>query len=164
MGVDWTDIIWSSLQKNYGRKAAEAFYELFKRGELYVLFSSTGTPRVIRKRGPGGEDIDIAYYNPVSGVLTLSEQGAIQIFQYVEKKYKRIVVSGSDFCKYTRGSLLAPIVRYISNDVRPGDEVFIVDENDNLLGVGKSVISSVELTGIRRGEVAKVRRKVRCRE
>lgn len=158
----WADIIWSSSQKTYGKRVAEALAELWTRGELELVFSPTGSLRAIRRRAREGKGAELAYYNPVRGVLTLSMEGALTFFPLIDKGRKRIVVSREDFCRYTGGSLLAPIVRRISNDVRPGDEVFIVDEGDNLLGVGKSLISSIELMGMKRGEVAKVRRKVGC--
>jgi len=155
------EIVWSSALKTYGEKVARWIADNWRSNNLVIVQSGTGNPRVIRLR-VGNDIVDVAYYNPVTGVLTLADKGAQLIYPLVEKDYKRVVVSRKDFCEYTKGSVLAPIVMRVTSDVRPGDEVFVVDENDYLLGVGKSVVSWVDLQGLRRGEVVKLRRKIGC--
>lgn len=155
------EIVWSSALKTYGEKVARWIADNWISNNLIIVQSGTGNPRVIRLR-VGNDIVDVAYYNPVTGVLTLADKGAQLIYPLVEKDYKRVVVSRKDFCEYTKGSVLAPIVKRVTSDVRPGDEVFVVDENDYLLGVGKSVVSWVDLQGLKRGEVVKLRRKIGC--
>ena len=155
------EIVWSSVLKTYGEKVARWIADSWRSNNLIIVQSGTGNPRVIRLR-VGNDIVDVAYYNPVTGVLTLADKGAQLIYPLVEKDHKRVVVSRKDFCEYTKGSVLAPIVKRVTSDVRPGDEVFVVDENDYLLGVGKSVVSWVDLQGLRRGEVVKLRRKIGC--
>jgi predicted RNA-binding protein (TIGR00451 family) len=155
------EIVWGSALKTYGEKVARWIADNWRSNNLVIVQSGTGNPRVIRLR-VGNDIVDVAYYNPVTGVLTLADKGAQLIYTLIEKDYKRVVVSRKDFCEYTKGSVLAPIVKRVTSDVRPGDEVFVVDENDYLLGVGKSVVSWVDLQGLRRGEVVKLRRKIGC--
>lgn len=155
------EIIWSSALKTYGEKVARWIADNWMSNKLIIIQSSTGNPRIIKLR-VNDDILDIAYYNPVTGVLTLADKGASLVYPLIDKDFKRVVVSRKDFCEYTKGSVLAPIVKRITSDVRPGDEVFIVDENDYLLGVGKSVVSWADLPMLRRGEVVKLRRKIRC--
>lgn len=155
------EVIWSSLLKTYGAGAARKLAELWEGGRLLIARSSKGSPRVV-KAITDSEAFDLAYYNPVTGVLTLSERGALMIFPLLDRHHKRVYVSRRDFCERARGSVLAPIVRGITEDVRPGDEVFVVDEDDNLLGIGRSVVSWADLQSMSRGEVVRLRRKVGC--
>lgn len=155
------DVIWSSLLKIYGENVARTISELWKKNKIIITQSNTGSPKAI-KMIKDDDVFDFAYYNPITGVLTLSETGAIIVFSLIDRNFKRVIVSRKEFCEYTKGSVLAPIVKGMTTDIRPGDEVFIVDENDNLLGVGKSIISWRDFQGLRRGEVVKLRRKIGC--
>jgi len=157
------ETLWSSAFKTYGERFARALAELNLAGKLVITASSTQSPRVVGVV-EGSKLTELAYFNPVTGLLTLSEAGALFAFPLLDEGKKRVVVSEGEFCRHAKGSVLAPIVRGLTPDIRPGDEVFIVGEGGNLLGIGKSVIAYAEFEHMKRGEVARVRRKVGCPE
>lgn len=156
------EVLWASTLKQFGARAARAVYELIRAGELEVELSATGNPKVVRRVVGGREREDILYFNPLTGALTLSREGARMMFPLIEKNKKRIVVRRREFCEHVRGSLLAPVVVRVTSDVKAGDEVFVVDEQDELLAVAKALVSSEDLALMRRGEVARIRRRVGC--
>ncbi|HYA77187.1 MAG TPA: PUA domain-containing protein, partial [Verrucomicrobiae bacterium] len=55
------------------------------------------------------------------------------------------------------GDVFAVHVVKVDSEIRAGDEVIAVDEAGNVLGVGKAVLSSVEMTAFKSGEAVKVR-------
>ena len=145
--------LYSMLNFQFGKRAANLAVELSSR--LYVTRYSGGMPRTFFV-----DDKPFFYVNPKTGMITLSEHSASLVFESVDKNFKRIVVDRRLFLEYTRGSILAPAVKRVTSDVRYGDEVFIVDERDELLAIGKSLLGAHELKGLRRGEVARIRRKL----
>ncbi|MEM3606959.1 MAG: PUA domain-containing protein, partial [Candidatus Bathyarchaeia archaeon] len=46
----------------------------------------------------------------------------------------------------------------VDDALRPQDEVIVVDENDNLVAVGKAVLSGEEMKSFKHGVAIKVRR------
>lgn len=108
------------------------------------------------------DGVEAFYYNPRLGLLTLSEYGALLVYRVMPSGFKRVVVNGGEFFKHSRGDVLVPLVRWITPDVRYGDEVFVVDEEDLPLAVGKALLGAYEFkTGPRRGEVVRIRRRLR---
>jgi len=61
-----------------------------------------------------------------------------------------------------RGGVLAKDVVEVDPDLRPGDEVIIVGRDDVLLGVGRLRVPPPMLDGLFRGEVVRVRSKVKA--
>uniref|UniRef100_A0A7J3ZKI4 PUA domain-containing protein n=1 Tax=Fervidicoccus fontis TaxID=683846 RepID=A0A7J3ZKI4_9CREN len=145
--------LYSVLNYQFGRGAGALAVELSSR--LYVTRYSGGLPRVFFV-----DDKPFFYVNPKTGTITLSEYSARHVFENVDKSCKRIVVDRRVFLEHARGSVLAPAVKAVTGDVRRGDEVFIVDESDVLLAIGKSLLGARELKGLKRGEVARVRRRL----
>ncbi len=56
-----------------------------------------------------------------------------------------------------KGSLLAPGVLGCDPDIRPGDEVVIVNSRDRLIGVGRARLSCIAMKNVLRGEAVRVR-------
>lgn len=122
--------------------------------EVKCRLSKSGFPRVFLLNG-----FEAFYYNPKLGLLTLSKVGARLVFEAMPRGIRRVVVDELEFRKHVRGSVLLPIVRSITLDVRYGDEVFVVSEDDFPLAVGKALLGGYEFTTRpKRGEAVKIRR------
>ncbi|MGB9726370.1 MAG: PUA domain-containing protein [Fervidicoccaceae archaeon] len=143
--------IYGVLYYQFGRRAAEEVLKLA--GELKVKRYSSGIIREVLLSGK-----PILYHNPTTGLFTLSWVGAQVIFPLVPPERRRIFVKKDIFERYTKRVLLAPAVAGSSEDIRPGDEVFLVDESGSLLALGKALVSAAELKSIRKGKIAFVRR------
>ncbi|MCE4607061.1 MAG: hypothetical protein F7B59_07025 [Desulfurococcales archaeon] len=70
-----------------------------------------------------------------------------------EKKYRVISEKNIEL----KGSLLVPGVVDCDENIRPGDEVVIIDVDGRLLGVGKARISCVAMKTSLKGEAVRVR-------
>ncbi|MFX0123835.1 MAG: tRNA guanosine(15) transglycosylase TgtA [Candidatus Hodarchaeota archaeon] len=70
------------------------------------------------------------------------------------------VVAKSECIPYVSKNkdLLAKFVLNVDSEIRCGEEVFIVDENDSFLNFGKSVLSAPEMIAFNRGVAVHVRR------
>ena len=64
--------------------------------------------------------------------------------------------------KYIRKgrNVFAKHVKDADPEIRPGSEVIIVDEEDNLLAVGKAILNGKEMIAFKSGIAVKVRRGV----
>ena len=68
---------------------------------------------------------------------------------YVKRDYVEFVSKGNTlFCRH---------VLMADPDVRPGDEVLVVDQNGNLIAVGRSRLAGWEMVFYSRGEAVKIR-------
>ena len=99
---------------------------------------------------------------PNDGLFSLSIPAASMILQVASPPRLRVGVrEGASI----RGSVLAPDVVFMDPYLRPGDEVIVVSSgNDKLLGVGRVRIPPVMLEGLERGEVVRVRKRVKLGE
>lgn len=68
---------------------------------------------------------------------------------YVKEEYAEFIARG--------GTLFAKHVLMADPDVRPGDEVLVVDPTGTLLAVGRSRLSGWEMVYYNRGEAVKIR-------
>jgi len=96
---------------------------------------------------------------PTDGLLSPSIEAAERIRQASTPPRYRVVVDAGP--GELRGSVLVVHVVNIDPGLRPGDEVIIVDRDDRLVGVGRLRVPPVMIEGLSRGEVARVRSKVR---
>ncbi|MCE4599206.1 MAG: hypothetical protein F7C81_03305 [Desulfurococcales archaeon] len=93
---------------------------------------------------------------PNDGFFSISLRAAQIIISTSNKPKYRIIVKGD---RELKGSVLARDVVEVDPDLRPGDEVVIVDVNDNIIGVGRLRVSPIMLIGLEKGEIARVRKK-----
>lgn len=142
--------IFSVASYQFGEGLANLLKE--NAGRIFVTRYSTGRIRVVYI-----DEEEALYFNPRTGLFSLSYSFASKALSAVEGK--RIFAKREIFVNFSSKSLLAPAVLGSSDDVRAGDEVFIVDESGRLLAVGKSLLSSCEIGKIKRGEVAVIKRK-----
>jgi len=97
---------------------------------------------------------------PNDGLLSPSLKAGERIRQATEPPRFR-VVTRKDIGELRGGVLVKDVVE-IDPDLRPGDEVIIVGRDDVLLGVGRLRVPPPMLDGLFRGEVVRVRSKVKA--
>ncbi len=144
--------IYAILRYQFGVEAAD--HVLARKNEIYLTRYTTGKIRTVYLN-----KTPIAHMNPRTGYFTLSNKGAKILHAVTPKDTKRITVNKELFTKFSSSSLLAPAVIKATNDIRAGDEVFIVDEKDELLAIAKAILCAQEINTVKYGEVARIRRK-----
>ncbi|UCC94124.1 MAG: tRNA guanosine(15) transglycosylase TgtA [Thermoplasmata archaeon] len=92
------------------------------------------------------------------GLYTLKTAGARRLHGAWESPRLRVVVNedAAPFAREGR-SQFAQFVVEADPELRPGDEVLVVDEADSLLAVGRTHMNRKELLSFRRGVAVKVR-------
>ncbi len=95
---------------------------------------------------------------PNDGLFSITLAAGEIIRRTVGPPRFRVVVRGD---REVKGSILVRDVVDLDQGLRPGDEVIIVDQADNLIGVGRLRVPPIMLNGLDRGEVARVRRRVK---
>ncbi len=101
----------------------------------------------------------LATLRPTNGYLSLSLAGARRILRKV-KNHPSIVVVQSDvnsFIKKGRNVFAKHVVK-VDDEIRPQDEVIIVDQKGHLLAVGRAMLSGEEMRFFKSGIAVKVRR------
>ncbi|NPA61936.1 MAG: phosphoadenosine phosphosulfate reductase family protein [Methanococci archaeon] len=86
----------------------------------------------------------------LGGAFDLMEKGA-------RKKIIKIKQDVVDILKNKKGCILRPGIIEYTDDINEKDDVIVVDENENVVGVGLAIISSKKIDEISRGKVIKVR-------
>jgi uncharacterized protein with predicted RNA binding PUA domain len=96
---------------------------------------------------------------PTDGFFSLSIEGAKRIFQN-RIPAKCFVTVRSDVAKFIAegGDAFAAHVVRADDEVRAKDEVILLDEENNILAVGRAVLSGMEMQAFKRGVAVKVRR------
>jgi uncharacterized protein with predicted RNA binding PUA domain len=116
-----------------------------------VVLSSTGRVRYVLVNG-----VRMLTLRPTDGFFTLSIEAGEIVRRASKPPRFRVVVKGGEVTR-VKGSILKPIVLDIDPHLRPGDEVIVVDELDNLVGVGKLKLPPVVVKSLEKGEVVRVR-------
>lgn len=103
----------------------------------------------------------LATLRPSDGLLALTIEGARRVKEGVGGVGLRVVVKKEAASFVAEGrSVFARHVIDVDPEIRPFSEVIVVDEDDNLLAVGKSVLSGEEMLAFKKGVAVKVRRGV----
>ncbi len=100
----------------------------------------------------------IATVRAKDGMLTLSIMGAGKLHKFIGYPGCRVVVN-SDAAPFVAKGKTA-FARHIVTadpDIRAGEEVLVVDENDRLLATGKAVLSPLEMLAFKKGIAVDVR-------
>ncbi|MEM3672906.1 MAG: PUA domain-containing protein [Candidatus Bathyarchaeia archaeon] len=101
----------------------------------------------------------LATMRPTDGLFSLSIAGAKRIvenacdakcFVTVQKNVSKFIAEGGD--------VFATHVARADDEIRPKDEVIVLDEDGNVLAVGRAVLSGEEMKAFRCGVAVKVRR------
>jgi len=105
------------------------------------------------------EDKLLANFRPNDGLFTLTIAGAERLLKYypdfkytvtVEDEFKEFIAQGKN--------LFAKHVSDAGDEVRPGQEVIVVDKEKKVFGVGRAVLTRVEMQSFKTGVAVKVRR------
>ncbi|MCO6041817.1 tRNA guanosine(15) transglycosylase TgtA [Thermococcus alcaliphilus] len=135
----------------FGEGASEAFKDIF-----VELSRKTGMPRQIKARGK-----HIATFRAEDGLLTLGIEGAKRLHKVLPYPRMRVVVNEDAEPFARRGkNVFAKFVVDADESIRPYDEVLVVNENDELLATGQSLLNGKELKIFQQGLAVKVRRGV----
>jgi uncharacterized protein with predicted RNA binding PUA domain len=137
-----------------------AWFQFGVRGEdfipdnvLLVISPNTGKPRYIILNGEKYLSIrarDFRFNLHISSGMVLNKILPHPKFRvYVKNEYAELVAQGN--------TLFSKHVLMCDPDVRPGDEVLIVDPHGALLAVGRAKLSGIEMVYYNRGEAVKVR-------
>jgi len=134
----------------FGNGAGDALFS----GEVKILKSkNTGKIRNIVVDGE-----HIASLRAEDGFFTLKIHGAMRLHRAFKAPRMRIFVN-EDSAQFNREgrNVFAKFVIDCDENIRPGDEVLIVDANDNLLAVGKTLMNCWEIKHFTQGMCVKVR-------
>jgi len=101
----------------------------------------------------------LATLRPTDGYLSLSLAGARRILRKVKKPPSIVVVQSdiSSFIKKGRNVFAKHVVK-ADGEIRPQDEVIVVDQKAHLLAVGRAMLSGEEMLSFKSGIAVKVRR------
>ena len=96
---------------------------------------------------------------PTDGLFSLSIAGAKRIREHA-KHVKCLVTVQQDVAKFIEegGDVFAAHIAKTEDSIRSKDEVIIVDEEGEVLAVGRAVLSGEEMRAFKRGVAVKVRR------
>jgi len=101
----------------------------------------------------------IATVRANDGLLTLSMLGAKRLYSLIPAPGLRVKVSDDAAPFISKGgNVFAKHVLNADPMIRAGEEVLVVDRNDNLLATGRAVLSPEEMLQIKRGVAVMTRR------
>lgn len=133
----------------FGKGAGGALFH----GDATFITSKTGR---IQQVVEGGERI--ATLRPHDGLLALSLEGAKRLHAFFPYVRLRVVLSDEAVPFVSRGkSAFAKHTIDVDPDIRSYQEVLLVDKDDELVGTGKSILSSDEMLHFNRGVAVDVR-------
>ncbi|MGC8999214.1 MAG: PUA domain-containing protein [Candidatus Bathyarchaeia archaeon] len=135
----------------FGKGVGEA---LFPQNVEIVYSKRTGRIRYIFLNGKR-----LATMRPLDGLFSLSIEGARRIVNS-DVRAKCLVTVKNDVSKFIAegGDVFAAHVLRADSEIRPKDEVIVVNEKGEVLAVGKAVLSGEEMTAFKVGVAVKVRR------
>lgn len=134
----------------FGKGAADALFS----GKVKIMKSkNTGKIRNVLVDGE-----HVVSLRAEDGLFTLKIHGALRLHRAFEFPRMRVVVNedSAEFNRQGRNVFAKFVVRCYS-EIRPGDEVLIVDKEDNLLAVGRAIMNCWEMRHFHKGMCVKVR-------
>ncbi len=143
--------IMAVAEYQFGEGAGEAFRDAF-----VELSRKTGMPRQVKVR-----DKRLATFRAEDGLLTLGIEGAKRLHRILPFPRMRVVVNEDAEPFARRGkNVFAKFVLDADPGIRPYDEVLIVNERDELLATGQTLLNGEELKVFQSGLAVKVRKGV----
>jgi predicted RNA-binding protein (TIGR00451 family) len=92
------------------------------------------------------------------GKIALHLKGAEIILQNTKKPKLRVIILKDIVPFIIQGrSVFAKHIIEVDPNIRPGDEVIVVDPDDNLIAVGKAILSEKEMRAFQSGAAVKIR-------
>jgi uncharacterized protein with predicted RNA binding PUA domain len=136
----------------FGRGAGVALFP--EEGDENLRIERTSSGRPSQVHAATGRLVTYA----VDGRFTLGVEGGKRLLPALEPPTYRVVV-GDESEPFVRDgkNAFAKFVRDVDPDVRPGDEVAVVDETDALFAVGRAELSADAMADFETGVAVKVR-------
>jgi predicted RNA-binding protein (TIGR00451 family) len=137
----------------FGMEAGEI---LFPPHVKAAYSKKTGRMRLIYR-----DNVLIATLRPNDGLIALTLAGAEALLRKLPHPTLRVVVKNevSDYIKRGRNVFAKHVVE-ADPDLRPQDEVIVINQRGELLAVGKAHLSSGEMLSFKSGVAVRVRRGV----
>ncbi|MFH0897623.1 MAG: PUA domain-containing protein [Candidatus Bathyarchaeota archaeon] len=128
----------------------------FPRKVEISLSKRTGRIRHIYLNG-----VLIATLRPTDGLFSLTIDGAQRLRSLIKPSGLRVVVQG-DVEKFAKEgkNIFARHVINADVEIRPGEEVIVTNEKDEVLAVGRALLTGKEMPSFKRGVAVKTRRGV----
>jgi 7-cyano-7-deazaguanine tRNA-ribosyltransferase len=119
------------------------------------LVKSKKTGRI---RNVISEDSHVLSMRAADGMFTLKEEGARRLRLGFEPPTLRVVVTDESVPFNREGkNVFARFVLDCDEDIRPMDEVLVVDKNDSLIAIGRTLMNREEMLSFEMGVAVKVR-------
>ena len=133
----------------FGRHASKAFPKTIQ---------ITRSPNTHRIRHIYNNDKLLATYRPKDGLLALSPPGGQALLSVFKPPRLRVeVVLGVEEFIKAGGNVFCKHVQSVDPELRPAEEVLVVDAKDRLLAVGRSFFNAEEMLSFKIGVAVKVR-------
>ena len=140
----------------FGRGAGEILFS----EDVAFQFSTTGRIRQILLCNER-----IATVRAKDGMLTLSMKGAGKLHGLIKYPGQRVVVNNDAAPFVAKGkTAFSRHVVTVDPEIRAGQEVLIVDENDRLLATGKTVLSALEMQAFKKGIAVDIRSGIEAKD
>ena len=138
----------------FGRGVGRALFP----DEVEVTFSkTTGRIRHVYLNGKR-----IATLRPKDGTFSLTIEGAKRIIRNIKNLRNWVKVKDTAASSIAGGkSVFAKHVLDADEEIRPKEEVIVLDRRGNLLAVGRAVLTGREMKAFKTGVAVKVRKGVR---
>ncbi len=101
----------------------------------------------------------LATLNPITGLFNLTIEGAKRALAAMQPKRLWVQISNEAVPFVERGSDV--FVKHVTNldeEIRPGEEVIVIDEKGEVVAVGRAMLSGIEMKAFKRGVAVKIRR------
>ncbi|RLF11409.1 MAG: pseudouridine synthase [Thermoprotei archaeon] len=132
-------------------------FRLFPEGIELKFSPKTGRVRHIYLDG-----VLLATLRPSDGLLALTVEGGRRLLTILTPPRLRVkVLEGVEEYVSEGRDVLAKHVSDADPELRPGEEVLVVDSHGELLAVGKAVLSGLEMLSFKEGVAVKVRRGIK---
>jgi 7-cyano-7-deazaguanine tRNA-ribosyltransferase len=138
----------------FGRGASEALLN----GEITILKSK----RTGKIRNIICDDSHVISMRAKDGLFTLKLDGGQRLHRDLKYPLLRVVVTNDAVPFVKEGkSVFVKFVKDCDPNIRPFDECLIVDENDTLLAVGRTLLNRDEMLAFRHGMAVKTRASIK---
>ena len=131
-----------------------AGHKLFPDSVSFTISKKTGRVRQILHEGKL-----IATLNPLSGLLNLTIEGAKKLAVEGKVKPRWVKVQDGVASFIENGSdVFAKHVVEADEEIRPMEEVIVFNSRNEVIAVGKAVLSGTEMLDFKKGVAVKIRR------
>ena len=134
----------------FGIEATDALF----RGKIDLVISkNTGKIRNVISDGE-----HVLSMRASDGLYTLRPEGAARILSKTKCPFMRVVVNDDSIPFVSQGrNAFCQFVLEMDENLRPMDEVIVVDKNDNFLATGRAILIKNEVKSFKKGVAVKVR-------